>query len=186
MACRSKPLFGSLVVTLIGLIVFGCSEREELNRSQFETDETAAVVQHILDSLSEETKTEARIAYLSFGNYVADVATPEFLDRFSEESLRWVDGTGFQDKEFAGKRFIVDTTTKEELTPLMLQVRTIERVGEKYRIEAAWAFKEMLVRRLYEYDPGREQPTVIALEDILITGMPEIDEESGAKKMVEK
>lgn len=148
-----------------------CSERPPLNRPLFETDVTAFVVRHMLAEVPEEAKREAQIAYLSFGDYIVDAASPGFLQRFAGEPLRFVDGRGFRDKEFAGKRFIIDSSTPGELTPLMLQVREITREGSSYHVEAAWAYKELLARRLYHVDAGGESKAVTVERTIDVRGL---------------
>ena len=156
-------IFRLHLFVLTAIACVSCSPRPPLNRPLFETDATASVVRFILAEIPDEMRQEAQIAYLSFGDFVVDVASPEYLQRFEGESVRFVDGKHFRDKEFAGKRFIIDSSTPEELTPLMLQVRTITREGDGYHIEAAWAFKEILSRKLYHVDASSE-PAVVSVE----------------------
>lgn len=158
------PLLGAL------LACTSCSSRAPLNRPLFETPVTADLVRFVLAEVPEEKQKEAQIAYLSFGDFIADVASPEFLQNFEAALVRFVDGKSFRDKEYAGKRFIIDTSTPEELTPLMIQVRSVTRDGTGYRIEAAWAFKEMLSRKIYHVETADGSNVVTVEKEIDMRG----------------
>ncbi|MDA0814735.1 MAG: hypothetical protein O3C21_20350 [Verrucomicrobia bacterium] len=160
------------------LICSSCSSRAPLNRPLYETDVTAAVVRFVLTEVPEAVLSEAQIAYLSLGDYVADVASPYFLQKFADAPVRFVDGTSFRDKEFGGKRFVVDISTDKELTPLMLQIRAITSDGTGYHVEVAWAFKEMLSRRIYHVETANGSNVVTVERDIDIRGLEGIDEGS--------
>ncbi|MCB1096609.1 MAG: hypothetical protein KDN22_13615 [Verrucomicrobiae bacterium] len=167
-------LLSRLFLVVSALVLCGsCSSRAPLNRPLYETDVTAEVVRFVLAEIPETVLSEAQIAYLSFGDYVLDVASPDFLQKFDGASVRFVDGTNFRDKEFAGKRFIVDTSTAEELTPLMMQVRAITSEGTGYHVEVAWAFKELLSRKLYHVETAGGDKVVTVEKAIDVRGLDE-------------
>ena len=180
LAVKITPSCFLLIVSAFVACV-SCTSRPPLNRPLFETDVTADVVRFVLAEMPTETKSEAQIAYLSFGDYVVDVASMEFLQRFEGEAVRFVDGKGFRDKEYAGKRFIIDSSTPEELTPLMVQVRAVTREGTGYHIEVAWAFKELLSRKLYHVETASGSNVIAVEKELDVRGL---DSESGPEDPV--
>ena len=168
-------LFRLFLLVSALLMCSSCSSRAPLNRPLYETDVTVAVVRFVLAEVPETALSEARIAYLSLGDYVADVASPDFLQKFADAPVRFVDGTNFRDKEFAGKRFIVDTSTDKELTPLMLQIRAITSEGTGYHVEVGWAFKEMLSRKVYHVETMNGSNEVTVEKDIDLRGLEGAD-----------
>ena len=151
-----RPLLigGALfVVAILRVSLFFRPERPPLERGRFETEICAAALRYVLGTISEETKKEAQIGYLSLGNRIGDVASPGFLEKFRDEPFKFVDGSSFRDKAYADRRFIVDISTGDQLTPLHIQVRTIERLAAGgYQLEIGWAYKKMLSRKFYHVD----------------------------------
>ena len=180
-------MFAAILIAWLSSRMGGCSERPPLNRSVYETSAAAEALKFVIRSISDETKQEAQIAYLSLGNYVADAATEPFVKSLGAESLRFVDGSGFRDKAFAGKRFIVDTSTPDELTPLMLQVRSGTATAKNvYRYEIGWAFKEMLSRKIYEVDERSSPAAVRIVKAIDVRNVPGETDVGPAAKAVDE
>jgi hypothetical protein len=167
------PLSRILLVLSALLACASCSSRAPLNRPLFETPVTADLVRFVLTEIPAETQAEAKIAYISFGDYIVDAASLDFLQNFEGAAVNFVDGKNFRDKEYAGKRFIIDTSTPEELTPLMLQIRAVTRDGTGYHIEAAWAFKEQLSRKLYHVETASGSNVVTVEKEIDLRGFEE-------------